>query len=175
LIEHDTFAGVIDLTLSEVAGFIAGGFHNAGGTRLDAAARHRLPQVIVPGCLDFMVFGAKHEVPPQFAERPMYYHNPEFTLVRLTAEEQRRAAQFVIDKLNQASSAISFVIPLGGGSVMDIDGGAFWQPELNHDINTLFRHGLKRDIHIQEVPAHINDDAFADAVFDAMMALLQHR
>jgi len=173
LIEQDMFAGVIDLTLSEIPGYIAGGFHNAGATRLEMAARTGIPQVIVPGCLDFMVFGAKHEVPPQFADRPMYYHNPEFTLVRVTPDEQCRAAQFVIDKLNAATGDITFLIPLGGGSVMDIEGGAFWSPELNRQVNQLFKDGLKPSIQIQEIPAHINDDAFADATFDAMMALLR--
>ena len=85
LIDQGYFSAILDYTLSEVAGYIAGGFHNGGATRLDAAAKSGIPQVIVPGCLDFMVFGARHEVPEQFRDRPMYYHNPEFTLVRLTA------------------------------------------------------------------------------------------
>ena len=34
--------------------------------RLDAAGKAGLPQVIVPGCLDFIVFGAKHEIPEVF-------------------------------------------------------------------------------------------------------------
>src|SRR5690606_26062318 len=129
LIAQGYFAGVLDYTLSEIAGFIAGGFHNGGETRLDAAAKMGIPQVVVPGCLDFMVFGAKHEVPEVFRDRPMYYHNPEFTLVRLTEDEQIKAAQFVVEKLNQAKGALTLLVPLKGGSIMDIKGGAFWQPE----------------------------------------------
>ncbi|MFN8531655.1 MAG: Tm-1-like ATP-binding domain-containing protein [Anaerolineae bacterium] len=175
LIREGYFAGIIDYTLSEVAGFIAGGFHNAGVERLDAAAQTGVPQLVIPGCLDFMVFGAKHEVPPQFQDRPMYYHNPEFTLVRLTPDEQIRAAQFVIDKLNAASGAVSVLLPLGGGSIMDIEGGAFWEPALNEQIRQMLQTGLRTSIRYQEIAAHINDDAFADATIHAMQDLMQQR
>lgn len=172
LIADGYFAGVIDYTLSELPGFVAGGFHNGGPARLDAAAKAGIPQVIVPGCLDFMVFGARHEVPEQFRDRPMYYHNPEFTLVRVTDDEQMRAAQMLVDKVNQATGRVIVLVPLRGGSIMDIEGGAFWNPELNQRVRDLLRQGLKAGIDYREVDAHINDDAFADATFDAMIELL---
>jgi uncharacterized protein (UPF0261 family) len=172
LIAQGAFAAVVDYTLSELAGFVAGGFHNAGPTRMDAAAQAGLPQLVVPGCLDFAVFGAKHEVPPAFAGRPMYYHNPEFTLVRLTPDEQRQAARMMVDKLNQARGPVTLLIPLGGGSVMDIDGGAFWDPDLNAELRAMFARDLKADIRRVEVDAHINDDRFADAAVDELKRLL---
>jgi uncharacterized protein (UPF0261 family) len=172
LIERDYFAGVLDYTLSEVAGFIAGGFHNAGAARLDAAAKAGIPQVIVPGCLDFMVFGAKHEVPEQFRDRPMYYHNPEFTLVRLTQDEQLKATQFVVDKLNQATGAVAVLVPCGGGSIMDIAGGEFWQPEWNQQCRMLIRDGLKTGIRYRELDAHINDNVFAEVAYEELKKLI---
>jgi uncharacterized protein (UPF0261 family) len=175
LIAQGVFRAVLDYTLSEVAGFVAGGFHNGGAVRLDAAAQAGIPQVVVPGCLDFMVFGAQHEVPEALRSRPMYYHNPEFTLVRLTAAEQRRAAQFVIDKLNAAVGPVTLLVPLGGGSIMDAEGGAFWQPDLNAELRALFRDGLRPPIRYAEVDAHINDDAFADAAFAELQRLALSR
>jgi uncharacterized protein (UPF0261 family) len=172
LIAQGYFAGVLDYTLSEVAGYIAGGFHNGGAARLDAAGQAGIPQVIVPGCLDFMVFGAKHEVPEAFRERPMYYHNPEFTLVRLTEDEQFRAAQFVVEKLNQAKGPVTVLVPLGGGSIMDIEGGAFWQPEWNRKCREAVHDGLRRDLCYREVDAHINDNAFAEAAYEELMRLM---
>jgi uncharacterized protein (UPF0261 family) len=171
LIEQGYFAGVLDYTLSEIAGFIAGGFHNGGPTRMDAAARAGIPQVIVPGCLDFMVFGAKHEVPEQFRDRPTYYHNPEFTLVRLTEDEQLKATQHLADKLNQATGPVTVLAPLGGGSIMDIEGGSFWQPDTNRKCREALREALKPDIRYREVEAHINDEAFADATLEEMLKL----
>lgn len=172
LILQGQFSAVLDFTLSEVAGQIAGGFHVGGEGRLDAAAQSGVPQVIVPGCLDFIVFGAKSEVPEQFHDRPMYYHNPEFTLVRLTAEEQLAAARFVVEKLNRATGKVTVVVPLGGGSVMDIQGGAFHVPDLNRQCWDILNKGLNSNIRYQEVDAHINSDVFADAVFEELKQLL---
>ncbi|MBK8020112.1 MAG: Tm-1-like ATP-binding domain-containing protein [Chloroflexi bacterium] len=174
LIDAGTFSAVLDYTLSEVAGAIAGGFHNGGPARLDAAIRAGLPQVIVPGCLDFMVFGARHEVPEQFRDRLMYYHNPEFTLVRLTLEEQLAAVDFLVEKLNRASAPIRVVVPLRGLSVMDnANGGSFWDPEWARQRLERLRGGLRPDIVYTEVDAHINDDAFADAALAALRDLLK--
>jgi uncharacterized protein (UPF0261 family) len=172
LIAQGQFSAVLDFTLSEVAGQIAGGFHIGGETRLDAAGDASLPQLIVPGCLDFVVFGAKHEIPEQFRDRPTYYHNPEFTLVRVTPEEQLAATRFLLDKLNRAKGPVSVMIPLGGGSVMDIEGGAFWNPDLNRQCFDLLRDGLNPVIRYQEIDAHINSDAFADGVCDELLHLL---
>jgi uncharacterized protein (UPF0261 family) len=172
LICDNRFDAVLDYTLSEVAGQIAGGFHVAGATRMDAAANSGVPQVVVPGCLDFIVFGAKHEIPEPFKGRPTYYHNPEFTLVRVTPEEQLAAATFVLDKLNQSTGPVTVVVPLGGGSVMDIQGGAFWQPELNRQCWDILKNGLKPGIRYREINAHINSDEFADVVFEELKQIL---
>lgn len=173
LIRQGYFAAVLDYTLSEIAAYIAGGFHNGGATRMDAAAETGVTQLIVPGCLDFIVFGAKHEVPETLRDRPTYYHNPEFTLVRLTADEQIRATKHLLSKINAATGQVQVLVPLRGGSVMDIDGGAFWQPELNQTCWDLLKNGLKPGIQYTEVDAHINEDRFADATFDALKNLLR--
>lgn len=172
LIEQGYFAGVLDYTLSEIAGFVAGGFHNGGKTRLEAAGRAGIPQVIVPGCLDFMVFGAKHQVPEQFRDRPMYYHNPEFTLVRLTPEEQLRAAEIVAEKANLAEGLAAVIVPLGGGSIMDIEGGDFWLPDTNRRCREAIRDLLKPGIQYREVDAHINDAVFAEAAYQMLMQVM---
>jgi uncharacterized protein (UPF0261 family) len=172
-IAQGQFAAVLDYTLSEVAGQIAGGFHVGGLSRMDAAGHSGVPQVVVPGCLDFIVFGAKHEIPEQFCNRPTYYHNPEFTLVRLTREEQLAATQFVVDKLNQAQGEVTVVVPLAGGSIMENrSGGVFWDAELAGECLNLLRVSLHPNIRRCEVDAHINDDAFADVVFEELVRIL---
>ena len=165
--------GVVDFTLSEIIGHIAGGFHDAGAHRLEAAGRLGLPQVVVPGCIDFMVCGPRSEVPPHWRNRPSYFHNPEFTLVRATAEEQLHAARAIARKLNAARGRVAVLVPARGLSVpnceVDQQGapGAFWDPALDAAFRDLLRRSLDARIAYREVDAHINDDSFAREVLDA--------
>lgn len=176
LITQNFFAGVLDYTLSEVAGQIAGGFHVGGPSRMEAAGKAGLPQVVVPGCLDFVAVGAKHEIPEKFRDRPTYYHNPEFTLCRLTFEEQLAAARFVIEKVNAAKGTVSLVFPLRGGSIMENqNGGVFWDAALTAACREEFRKGLSPCVAYREVDAHINDDAFANIVLEEVLRVMEEK
>jgi uncharacterized protein (UPF0261 family) len=176
-IEAGHIDGVIDYTLSEVIGHIAGGFHDAGAGRMEAAGRNGLPQLIVPGCVDFIVCGPRNEVPEHWRGRPSYYHNPEFTLVRATREEQLEAARQIAGKLNRAQGSVVVLMPLRGLSVPNCERdqlgqpGAFWDPALDAAFRAELRRHLDRRIEVSDVDAHINDDAFAMAVLNAAKTL----
>lgn len=173
LLRQGYFDGLLDFTLSEVAGHIAGGFHDGGPDRMRAAAEYGTPQVIVPGCLDFVVFGNREEVPDKYAGRPTYYHNPEFTLVRLTPEEQLAAARALVEKVNVSVGPVKMIVPLQGGSVMDnVNGGTFYDGALNQQIRAVIQDGIKPSIDYHEIDAHINDDRFADAVLAHLLQIL---
>ena len=165
--------GVIDYTLSEIIGHIAGGFHDAGPTRLEAAGRKGLPQIVVPGCVDFMVCGPRTQLPEKWRDRPSYYHNPEFTLVRASQQEQLEAARQIAAKLNAAQGRVVLMVPTRGLSVpnceIDQSGqpGAFWDPPLDAAFRAELRGHLHARVEYQELDAHINDETFALAVLDA--------
>lgn len=171
-IMENQFEAVIDYTLSEMAGNVAGGFHVGGEKRLTAAALADVPQLIVPGCVDFIVFGPRDEVPEPLRHRPAYYHNPQFTLVRLNKDEQVEVARQIAVRLNAASAPVHVLVPLGGVSIMDIEGGAFWDPEIDGAFRETLRSHLAPNITYEEVTPHINDDAFADIVLDRTLRLL---
>ncbi len=169
--------GVIDFTLSEIVGHVAGGFHDAGAHRLEAAGRLGLPQVVVPGCVDFMVCGPRSEVPAHWRGRPSYCHNPEFTLVRASEDEQLQAARDIARKLNAARGPVVVLVPTRGLSVPNCEvdqlgaPGAFWNPPLDADFRDVLRRGLDARIDYREVDAHINDESFASEVFDTARAV----
>jgi uncharacterized protein (UPF0261 family) len=64
-------------------------------------------------------------------------------------------------------------VPLGGGSVMDIAGGNFWEPEWNAAGHAILRDGLNKGIRYLEVEAHINSDVFADVVYEEVIRVVQ--
>ncbi len=166
------FAAVLDYTLSEMAGNVAGGFHVGGPERMKAAAEHGVPQLVVPGCLDFMVFGPPEEIPERLRDRPTYYHNPQFTLVRVSREEQVQIARNVAERLNASRGKVHVLVPEGGISIMDIDGGAFRDAEISGAYLAALKDGLDRRIPVELSPDHINSDAFADLTFTRLRSIM---
>lgn len=164
LFEQGVFQGVLDFTLSELAGEIIGGFH--GGTeRLHTAGKLGLPQVIVPGCVDFGVFGSPDNIPEALQDRPTYYHNPEFTLVRLSCDEQIMVARNIAKRLNNARGKVSVIVPLQGLSIPNnAEGGVFWDPDCDASFRAVLKDNLDNKINYQEIDAHINDAEFINAV-----------
>src|SRR5690606_31089768 len=87
LIESGQFAAVLDFTTNEIYDPMVGGIHDGGPKRLTVAGRVGIPQLLVPGCVDFSVW-APSSIPPHMADRPKYEHNPEYTLIRASHDEK---------------------------------------------------------------------------------------
>ncbi len=167
------FEGVIDFTTDELTDELVGGFHAAGPDRLRAIGRLGLPQVVVPGCIDFSVHGRPEAVPASLQGRPVYTHNPEFTLVRTEADEMAALGRIFADRLNPASGPVVVMIPTAGLSIPSVPGGAFWNPAADARFLDELRQHLRDDIPIETHDAHINAPEFAAAVADRFMTLLE--
>jgi uncharacterized protein (UPF0261 family) len=149
-----------------------GGLHTAGPDRLRAIGRLGLPQVVVPGCIDFSVHGRPDAVPAGLAGRPIYTHNPEFTLVRTQPDEMIALARVFADRLNAAVGPVAVLIPTAGLSIPNVPGGPFWDPAADAGFRTELRRRLRADIPITTCDCHINAPAFAAAVADRFVGLL---
>lgn len=165
LIDAGFFEGVIDYTTNELTDQLVGGLHAAGPRRLEAAARQGIPQVVVPGSVDFFVVGPKQSVPERWRARAQYDHNPALTLIRANRAEMEAVARTMAEKLNGSRGPAAVAVPLGGLSIPNRPGDVFWDPEADTAFREMLRAGLRADIRVVEVPAHINDPAFAEAVF----------
>ncbi len=172
LAELGMFEGVIDFTTDELSDQLFGGFHQGGPQRLERVGALGLPQVVVPGCVDFTVHGPRDEVPDRLRDRPAYFHNPEFTLVRLTSDEMAQIGTLMARKLNAASGPLVVVVPTAGLSIPNTPGGVFWNPAADAAFLTALRADLRADIPLHLIPAHINSPAFADRVADEFLHLL---
>jgi uncharacterized protein (UPF0261 family) len=169
LIDSGMIDGAIDLTTTEVADFLAGGVFPCLEDRFGAIARTRVPYVASCGALDMVNFGARDCVPPHYANRLLYCHNPQVTLMRTTVDECRRIGEWIAQRLNRCDGPVRFLIPERGVSAIDIEGGAFYDREADRALFDAIEATLLQtpQRHLRRLPLHINDAAFADALVAA--------
>jgi len=166
------FVGVIDYTTDELSDQLVGGFHAGGEQRLERIGALGIPQVVVPGCIDFTVHGRRDEVPEALQGRPAYYHNPEFTLIRLTRDEEAKIGRIMAGKLNGAQGPVTVIVPTQGLSIPNVPGGAFWDPEADAAFREELRNNLREEIEYIELAAHINNPEFSGLVAHEFLKLM---
>ena len=153
----------------------AGGLHATGPERLTVAGKHGLPQVIVPGCVDFFNQGARETVPEEYRGRKSYYHNPVATLVRLEREEMAELGRIVAARLNDSRGPVRVVAPSRGFSMADVEGGDLWDADADGAFLEALGSGLRPEIPFELVETHVNDPDFADLVAERYLALVPSR
>jgi len=173
LADSGLLAGLLDITTTEVADLLVGGIFPANEDRFGAAIRTGLPYVGSLGAVDMVNFGAKETVPPEFRNRLLYAHNAQVTLMRTTAEENRRIGDFIVSRLNRMPGPVRFLMPLGGVSAIDRPGQPFHDPAADQALFDAIRSGWKAAPNRQllELDLHINDPAFASALVDSFRAI----
>jgi uncharacterized protein (UPF0261 family) len=174
LIGEGLIAGVLDLTTTELADEHVGGFLSAGPDRLTAAGRAGVPQVVSTGALDMVNFYAPDTVPARFEGRTFYRHNPNVTLMRTTAEECAAIGAGIARRLSAARGPVSVLLPARGVSAIDRAGQPFDDPSARRALHDAIRAGLPPD-RVSELDLHINDEAFADAAADRLLAMMSVR
>jgi hypothetical protein len=170
LIASGLVAGVLDVTTTELADDLVGGVLSAGPERLDAAAKHGVPAIVAPGCLDMVNFGEQASVPATFASRRFYVHNPQVTLMRTTPEECAALGRMVAEKVNASRGPVTVLIPRRGISVISAPGGPFHDQHADGELFGALEAGLRPDIPRQSLDCDINDPAFARACVEALLA-----
>jgi uncharacterized protein (UPF0261 family) len=172
LCEAGALDGVIDYTLSELANSLMDGIHATGPDRLRVAGRKGLPQVVVPGCVDFFNQGARDTLPERYRGRKSYFHNPVATLVRLDRDEETALGRMVAERLNEALGPVHVVAPTRGFSLADAEGGDLWDPEADRAFLDALEGSLRPDIRYEAVDAHVDDPEFADLVADRYLSFV---
>ncbi len=174
LISDGYIAGCLDMTTTELADDICGGVFSAGPDRVQAAPRQGIPTVVVPGCVDMANFGGIETVPDHYRERTLYEWNPEVTLLRTNAEENRQMGAMLAAAANAGQAGnVSVLIPLGGVSMLDSDGDRFWDPDADQACFDALKNDLRADIPLIEVDANINDPVFAEKAVAVLLEMLQ--
>ncbi len=169
MVARGLFSAVLDITTHEVTDEMFGGFHAGGPERLEVAGHHGVPQLVVPGCVDFIIQGACADLPEKYQERQTYYFNPEVTLVRLSPVEMEQVGRVMADKLNKAKGPTGVLIPLGGFSAYAHPGGALHNPDGDRKFIDALKSSLRPGIPVIEFDAHINGEAFAEKAVSMLL------
>lgn len=169
LVESGLLAGVCDLTTTELCDDLAGGILSAGPDRLEMAGKVGTPQVVSLGALDMVNFGPRESVPQKYEDRTFLVHNPTITLMRTTPDEMAELGRRIARKLAAATGPTELFVPLKGVSGIDVEGGAFWDPEANQRMIAELRAGLEgSQVVVHELDQHINDPGFGKAMAEAL-------
>ena len=170
LIDHGAIDGLIDYTLPEVLNHWNKGIFDPGCERMEAAVRTGIPQVVVPGAMECFNFGAVDTIPAEFntPERNVLVHNPNITSLMATPDELVKLGEYLAEHVNQAPGPKAVGLPLGG---LDnyFKKGSQWH---GVDVTPLFdsiRKNLDPGVELIEMDNNINDEEFADAIFDLFM------
>jgi uncharacterized protein (UPF0261 family) len=169
LIDGGYIAGVADVTTTEWCDELVGGILSAGPSRLEAAGRVGIPQVVSLGALDMVNFGGVESVPDAFRNRKLHAHNPHVTLMRTTPAECRHLGRVIAEKLNMARGPTTLLIPLRGVSAMDAEGQPFHDAEADEALFAAVREHIGEHIELVELDLHINDPEFADRIADSLL------
>jgi len=166
-------AGFLDITTTEVADMIVGGVFAADANRFGAAIETGLPFVGSVGALDMVNFGARDTVPAQFSGRNFVIHNPSVTLMRTTPDENRKAGEWIGERLNQMEGPVRFLIPEHGVSALDAPGKPFHDPAADQALFDALERSVRQTSRRQiiRVAAHINDETFATALVKAFSSV----
>jgi len=163
------FAAVMDFSLQEVANHQNGSIVSAGADRLEAAGAAGIPQIVAPGATDLVDLPTWAGVPERFAGRDYHAHNRLIASVNQTADDRRKTATVIAEKLAKAKGPTAFVLPLKGIEEWDRPGEALHDPAGLAAFVGGCRAAFKPPLQMVECDAHINDPLFVETalgIFD---------
>ena len=173
LIEQGRFVAVFDFALQEVSNQVAGSVVNAGASRLTAAGRRGVPQLVAPGASDMIDVQTWAPLPPEYAGRPYHAHNRLIASVVSLPEERRALARHIAARLAEARGPTALLLPLQGVEAWDRVGEPLHAPEAHRALVDELTSCVRAPVELHALDLHINDSGFvraALAVFDRWVA-----
>ncbi|KAK8210136.1 hypothetical protein M8818_003623 [Zalaria obscura] len=179
LVEEGRIDAVLDITTTELCDLMMGGNMSAGPTRLEAALKAGLPNVLSLGATDMVNFGPKGTVPEKYKERNLFEHNPTVTLMRTTEEECEKLGALIADKVKKYAKEpkkVQIRIPKGGVSMISTPEGPFADDLADMALFEALKRGLEgTGVFVVEDDRDINSDGFAVAIAEQLVQVMAVR
>ncbi len=162
---------VIDLSLIEINDFLNGGLAGTSPDRSRAAIAKGVPTIFAPGNIDFIIAGPLEVAKAQFPGRRYHSHNAALTAVRSRPEDFEKLADHMANIITGAKAAVSFFVPTRGFSAHDSMEGYLHEPDMPKYFLARAQQAFPDSVNLKSFNAHINDEAFADALADEALRL----
>ncbi len=174
LADSGLLTGILDVTTTEVCDLLFGGVLPATPDRFGSIARTKLPYVVSVGALDMVNFWAPSTVPDKYRGRRFYSHNPNVTLMRTTREECVAIGTWIGERLSYLEGPVRLLIPEKGVSALDIEGGAFFDPDADAALFEALERTTRPSANrrVERLPLHINDPEFAQAAVETYKTIV---
>jgi uncharacterized protein (UPF0261 family) len=172
LIRTGSFAGVLDITTTELADDLVGGVMSAGPERLTAAADTATPQVVSVGALNIVNLGPFDRIAREHRGRRLIAHNAQMTLMRTTAAESAELGTRLATRLNRSRGPVALYLPLAGISALSTADGPLYDPEADAALFDAIRTHLDDGVTLVELDLDVNDERFATAMVGELLTHL---
>jgi uncharacterized protein (UPF0261 family) len=156
------FHGILDLATHELADELKRGYCSGiGPARLNPARPLGIPRLVVPGGLDCAVLEfTRTDIPDVYRDRKIFFYDFR-SAIGLNLDETLVLADQLVDKLNAHSAYVRILIPMGGWSEADREGGPLGERSIKEAFVARLTRDLDPGIQMDVVETHINDHGFA--------------
>ncbi len=170
IVRERDVAVVVDTSLVEVMDFLYDGLCSAGPERCKAALEKGVPTVFAPGCIDFLIAGPLEDAKRRFPGKRYHIHNNILTAARTGTVELNHFADHMAGLIKEAKGPVAFYVPLKGFSSHDSEEGHLHEPSLPPVFSEHLKQVMPDGVPVVELPRHINDPEFADAIVAQVLA-----
>jgi uncharacterized protein (UPF0261 family) len=171
MIRSGAFHGVLDICTGGIVENLFKGNRDPGPDRLMAAVETGIPMVLAPCGLDILSYGGRPDMLEKTKNRPQYVQDSLRVQVRTTAEELRKAADVIAERLNRAKGKWTFLIPLKGWSSQDLEGRIIYDPQADAAFVARLKEKLIDPARVKEVELHLYTPEFARVAVDEFVQL----
>lgn len=175
MMKEGIITGVFDYALGEIADEVFDGLRAANKERLTVAGKLGLPQVVCPGGAEHVgvLLHEPNTVPAKYAQHTYTFHNPYVFVPRLTADEIRKLAEVITDRLQYSKKDTVFLIPTQGVSRYSVPGGVLQDKASDAAFFSTLKAKMPATITVREMDYGAEDPAFVSAAVATLIGLME--
>lgn len=181
LVAQGLFIGVVDVVPAGLAEWLLGGNRAARQSRLEAAGKLGIPQVVSTSGFDMISCGPltrRNSGDPlwerrQLADRKLSIPDRFRVEARTTAEEVADIGRLVGEKLSRATGPTRVMVPTRGWSSLSEEGEELYDLEADAAFVPSLGETLGHDVSVDEVDLALNSEEFGLILAEALHEMIQ--